>query len=128
MVDLYATDFTEIPAVLSRNAELRTAVERLIQPEPIPGKALEGANRLGAFRSVLRELINGSINLEQAYARTERDLPRASSPYAPSNLVFPLGVGRASRAHAPQPVLQSGRHGEPARRRLRQVFCTTLNG
>lgn len=38
MVDLYATDFTEIPAVLSRNAELRTAVERLIQSEPIPAR------------------------------------------------------------------------------------------
>jgi hypothetical protein len=84
MADLYATDFTEILAVLSRNAELRASVEGLIRSEPIPGKALEGGNRLDAFRNILRELINGHVNFEEAYARTERDLPRASSPYAPA--------------------------------------------
>lgn len=51
MSDIYASDFTEILAVLSRNAELRAAVEKLIQSEPIPGKALEGGNRLMHLRA-----------------------------------------------------------------------------
>src|SRR5271156_980185 len=93
MSDIYASDFTEIPAALSTNAELRAAVEKLIQSEPIPGKALQGGNRLDAFRSVLLDLANGRISLEQAYDRTEQALPRASSPHAHNNQVFAQGWG-----------------------------------
>lgn len=74
--DIYASDFTAILSVLSQNAELRAAVEKLIQSEPISGKALEGGSRLSAFRNVLRDLVNGRATLDEAYARTERDLPR----------------------------------------------------
>lgn len=42
--DDFASDFTEILAVLLRNPERRAAVEKLIRSEPIPGKALEGAD------------------------------------------------------------------------------------
>ena len=93
MSDIYASDFTEIQAALSGNAELRAAVEKLIQAEPIPGKALEGGNRLDAFRSVLLDLTNGRISLEQAYARTEQELPRAGLLHAHSNQVFAQGWG-----------------------------------
>ena len=93
MSDIYASDFTEILAVLSRNAELRAAVEKLIQSEPIPGKALEGGNRLDAFRSVLLDLTNGRASLEEAYAQTERALPRVGSLHAHSNQVFAQGWG-----------------------------------
>lgn len=88
MSDIYASDFTEILAVLSKNAELREAVGKLVQSEPIPGKALQGGNRLDAFRSVLLDLTNGQVSLEQAYVRTEQALPRVGSPHAHSNQVF----------------------------------------
>jgi hypothetical protein len=83
----------------ARNVELRTAVEKLIQLEPIPGKALEGGNRLDAFRNVLLDLTNGRVSLEEAYAQTERALPRAGSPHANSNQVFAQGWGSVSCAH-----------------------------
>jgi len=91
--DDFASDFTEILAVLSRNAERRAAVEKLIQSEPIPGKALEGSNRIDAFRNVLLDLVNGRISLDEAYARTEQVLSRATSPHANSNKVFAQGWG-----------------------------------
>jgi hypothetical protein len=92
-LDIYASDFPEIPVTSSKNAELRAAVEQLIRSEPIPGKALEGGNRLDAFRNVLLDLANGRLTLEEAYAHTERALPRASSPHADSNKVFAQGWG-----------------------------------
>ena len=91
MADSYASDFTEIPATLAVNAELRSSVERLVKQEPIPGKVLEGGNRLDAFRSILLDLIVGRVDLHEAYRRTGRDLPRTSSPYSRSNLVFAEG-------------------------------------
>ncbi len=69
MSDIYSSDFTEIPAVLSRNAELRAAVEKLIRSEPIPGKALEGGSRLDALRGVLLDLTNGRALASKTHTR-----------------------------------------------------------
>lgn len=93
MAEIYANDFAEILDILARNTELRRAVERLTDTEAMPGKVTEGGDRLRRFRQMLKELINGGLTLEEAYARTERDLPRADSPYAHDNRVFPEDWG-----------------------------------
>lgn len=89
----YAKDFGQITATLSANSELREAVGALAATEPMPGKVTEGGGRLEAFRRVLRDLVNGQIDLEAAYHRTEEALPRNESPYAHDNRVFPQEWG-----------------------------------
>jgi len=89
----FANDFTEILQVLSANADLRAAVEALAMHEAMPGKVTEGGDRLSRFRSILRDLITGNINLQNAYERTENELPRANSSYASDNRVFATGWG-----------------------------------
>lgn len=84
----YAEDFFDIPAVLVANTELREAVISLIQSEAMPGKVLEGGNRIEIFREILISLANGEIILETAYEQTERRLPRQTSPHSSSNRVF----------------------------------------
>jgi hypothetical protein len=88
MSDIYARDFTGILAALRVNADLLHRVERLIDQEPMIGKAVEGGGRLSAFRSILRNLIGGQIDLQEAFLRTGLQLPRVNSPYSRSNLVF----------------------------------------
>lgn len=93
MPEPYAEDFGQIPATLAANANLAEAVARLARTEPMPGKATEGEGRLEAFRAVLTKLIEGTITLEEAYARTEGDVPRSGSPHASNNRVFPQDWG-----------------------------------
>jgi len=88
MSDLYANDFTEISSVLSANTELRKAVLDLIDDQPIAGKVMEGGDRLEKFRAIMKELVQGEIDLPEAYHRTEIDLPRHTSIHSSSNRVF----------------------------------------
>ena len=91
MLEKYAKDFFDIPATLASNDNLREEVIALIQSAPMPGKVLEGNNRLEIFRAILIDLVNGQINLGEAYLRTEKELPRHTSPYSSSNRVFAQG-------------------------------------
>lgn len=87
----FAEDFFEIPNTLATNDNLRESVINLIQKDPMPGKVLEGNNRLETFRRILIDLANGEISLDEAYLRTEEEIPRHESPHAHNNKVFPEG-------------------------------------
>lgn len=90
----YANHFGEILGVLHNNHALRAEVLACISVQPMPGRALEGHGREVAFRAVLTALIElGQTpqDLSGAYQATERDLPRATSPHAGNNRVFPAG-------------------------------------
>jgi hypothetical protein len=91
MSRVYAKEFSEISSALMENTELREAVLKLIDEQPVPGKVTEGEDRLARFKEVLRQLIRGEISLTEAYYRTETGLPRASSIYAINNRVFASG-------------------------------------
>ena len=91
MPNRFAEDFFEIPATLTINDDLREAVTVLIQNQPMPGKVLEGGNRLEVFRGILIDVANGDIVLDEAYLRTETEIPRHTSPHSSSNRVFPDG-------------------------------------
>lgn len=91
MSDRFAEDFFEIPAALATNDDLREAVVALIQNEPMPGKVLEGGNRLDVFRAIIVDLSSGDILLDEAYWRTETETPRHTSPHSSNNRVFPEG-------------------------------------
>jgi len=87
----YAENFYEIPDVLARNENLRRAMLRLIDTEPMPGKVTEGGNRLEVFRRILRDLTNGEFDLGEAYLKTQVEIPRHESPHSHNNRVFPQG-------------------------------------
>jgi hypothetical protein len=87
----YANDFFEIPSTLASNKDLRDAVIHLIDAASMPGKVLEGGNRIDLFRTILVNLALDKISLTEAYQRTMRESPRSSSPYSASNRVFSRG-------------------------------------
>jgi hypothetical protein len=91
MSDILASDFTEVLTVFSQNDELRNAALALIANQPMPGKVTEGEERLEEFRVILTDLVNGQIDLTEAYERTSVDLPRQASPHSGNNRVFPDG-------------------------------------
>ena len=91
MPDEFAQDFFDIPATLAANDVLRDAVVTLIQNEPMPGKVLEGGDRLEVFRAVLTDLARGDISLNEAYQRTNSELPRHASLHSQNNRVFSQG-------------------------------------
>lgn len=86
-----AHDFTEIGTVLQNNDDLRGAIIALIASQPISGKVTEGDYRLAAFRVVLTDLVNGTINLDQTFQRTEIELSPRTSPHGSNNRVFASG-------------------------------------
>lgn len=87
----FASDFYAIPAALAENEDLRERVLGLVQRAPMPGKVLEGDDRLARFRAILTDLVQGKIGLAEAYWRTEEELPRETSPYSYDSRVFALG-------------------------------------
>lgn len=91
MPDGFAENFFDIPDTLATNSNLRESVVTLIRNEPMAGKVLERANRLEVFRNILTDLANGNINLNEAYLRTEAEIPRDASPHSFNNRVFPHG-------------------------------------
>jgi len=88
---MYANDFFEIPQALKSNELLRTKVEELIKTRPMPGKALEGDNRVEKFKEILIEVIYSRISLENSYELVENNLPIAESPHSNNTRVFPSG-------------------------------------
>lgn len=88
---IFANDFGEIPSVLANNDDLRQAVLALVQTEPMQGKVTEGGNRLQAFRSILLDLVDENMTLEEAIRSTNAKLSPDTSPYASNNRVFPKG-------------------------------------
>lgn len=84
----YAQDFDDIPRALAENEPLRTAALALIEKESMPGKVTEGGDRLHRLRGILRDFVDGKIQLPQAYARVDAELPRQNSVYASDNRVF----------------------------------------
>ena len=91
MSEVLANDFNEILSVLSQNDELRSAVLRLAETEPVAGKVTEGGNRLAHFRQILQDLVNNEIDLQEAFLRVHDELPRNTSLHGNNNRVFPDG-------------------------------------
>lgn len=91
MEAIYASEFAEIPTTLTKNQSLSHRMVALIASEPMPGKVTEGGDRLAALRTILRELVQGNLSLDQAIHRARKDLRRGSSPHAASNHVFASG-------------------------------------
>jgi hypothetical protein len=91
MSGTYAEDFGEIPQALAANEELRKATLQLVTTASIHAKVVEGQGRLDALREIMRQLVNGAIDVQGAIRETEAKLPRRSSTYAGDNRVFPNG-------------------------------------
>lgn len=90
---MYADEFSGIPQAIANNPAVRTKMHQLIDEGKIPGKVLEdrAGQRIRDFKTVLRLLTNGQLNLQEAYHRTEDDLPRHQSMFAGDNRVFAHG-------------------------------------
>lgn len=86
-----ANDFTEILPTLSQNKDLFQEVYTLIKNRPILGKVIEESDRLETFRDILKDLVANKINLNEAYERTEVELPRHKSKHSHNNKVFAKG-------------------------------------
>jgi hypothetical protein len=91
MSKIWANEFGEIFQTLVERLDLREAILKLIDEQPIPGKVTEGGNRLSTFRLILKRLIKGEISLSEAYARIEVELPRSGSFHSGNNRVFADG-------------------------------------
>ena len=91
MAQDFAGDFFDIPSTLADNGNLREAVVALILNESMPGKVLEGDDRLDVFRTILVDLANGNINMDDAYRRTQMELSHDTSPHSSNNRVFAEG-------------------------------------
>lgn len=89
----YATQFSEIPMALADNARLKERVLDVIGRDPIPGKVLEGGNRLTIFRSLIARVMSGQVSFAEAYGLAEVELPRHQSPHSANNRVFPIDWG-----------------------------------
>jgi hypothetical protein len=91
MSTVLAKEFAEIPNVLSKRQDLREAMVKLIENQPMPGKVTEGSDRLTRFRELLKKLTIGELNISEAYSRTENELSRDNSIYFSENKTFPKG-------------------------------------
>ena len=88
---VFAREFSEIPAVLSQNTDLRDGIYALVASEPIEGKMTEGGTRLVRFREIMERLVSGEIDLAEAVHRTGVHLASDDSPHRWSRRVFPKG-------------------------------------
>lgn len=91
MARVYANEFRDIASTLSQNTELRDAILRLIDEQPVPGKVTEGGDRLLRFKEILKRVVRDEIRLAEAFYQTETELPRESSFHGANNRVFPSG-------------------------------------
>ncbi len=89
--DTFATEFSQIVPTLRENSDLRVSVITLIELEPMPGKVLEGRDRLLRFRDIMALLVVGEIGITEAIQRTQAALPRDESVYKGDNRVFAHG-------------------------------------
>lgn len=88
MTDLYARDFSGIPDALLHNVVLRQRVIALIEVQPMPGKVLEGGDRLQRFRAILVDLVKAQITVGQAIRLAGTQISRDTSPHSANNRVF----------------------------------------
>lgn len=93
MRDGYAEDFHEILTVLESNEFIRTEVLKLIDEKNVVGKVLEGGDRKQRFKDIMRQLVNGEVNLDDCYLKVEREVPRSNSIHANNNRVFSSNWG-----------------------------------
>lgn len=91
MTGIFASEFSEISQALRANSTLRERMENLIAFDDMPGKVLEGNDRLHRFRRILGEFTIGRIDFLGVISRIENDLPRDSSSHSNSNRVFASG-------------------------------------
>jgi hypothetical protein len=87
----YAEDFSQILPVLSREADLRDAVLRLVENNAAVGKILDGAGRLAQHRLVMKRLVAGQTLWTQALREAESQLSPTTSPHGGDRRVFPSG-------------------------------------
>ena len=88
-----ASQYSEIPDALARNAGLRDRALLLIGREPIPGKVTEGGARCDELRSLLGRVFRGEMTPAAAYSQIERTLPRDQSMHSSNSRVFADGWG-----------------------------------
>ncbi len=91
MNEIFANEFGEIPSVLNQRIDLREAILKLIDEQPIAGKVTEGGERLSRFKTVLKKLVIGDIDFSEAYSKVCMELPRSESIHSDSNRVFAEG-------------------------------------
>ncbi len=91
MAKKYAKEFSEIGLVLEERPDLQDAILKLVDVEPMPGKATEGEDRLDRFKSILKRLFLGEVDLVEACRLTEHELPPGRSIHAGNTRVFPSG-------------------------------------
>lgn len=89
MSEVWADEFSDIPAVLAARPDLREAMAALIKDKEIQGKVTEGSDRIARLRDILLEFVNGKHSVASAARAVEERLPRATSPHAGNNRVFP---------------------------------------
>lgn len=87
----YASNFFEISTTLIQNQPIREAMLALIADQPIVGKATEGGNRLENFRTILKNLTTGAIDIPHAIQRIKSELPSCTSVHSNNNRVFANG-------------------------------------
>jgi hypothetical protein len=88
---MYAQEFVGIQDALKINIRLRSHFSQLVASDVILGRVLEGTGRVESFRPILSDLGEGSLSLDQAYRRTEMEIPQHSSPLAGDGRVFATG-------------------------------------
>ena len=88
---IWANDFYEIPKTIEENDFIRGRMMELINSKNIPGKALEGGDRVAKFKGILNELVSYQLSLDEAYKKTSTILSRMESIYSENNRVFPTG-------------------------------------
>lgn len=89
--DVWAQQFSDIPATLVMRPDLRATMRRLLDDHEMPAKLTEGGDRAARRRAILGALFDGGVTIEQAIAQTETRLARETSPHRTSNLVFASG-------------------------------------
>ena len=87
---VWANDFGEILPTLQQRSDLRERMTGLIAQD-MPGKVTEGGDRKDQLRSILTDLFEGRLSLDESYREVSRQLPRMSSIHRGNNHVFNSG-------------------------------------
>lgn len=87
----WAREFSEILLTLDKRQDLRDAILAIMERSEMPGKVLEGGNRLETFKGILSALVQGKFSLNEALNLCDSHLGRVGSPYGHDNRVFSRG-------------------------------------
>ena len=90
-MNIYASEFNEIPSTLSNNVELKDKMLSLMTSKKIAGKATEGAGRVDEFRAILSQLTRGELRLDDAIRAVEANIPLFTSIHSGEKRVFASG-------------------------------------